>query len=93
MTMSDHFPDATKKVPATPTPTIIKALEMLARDIESQDGVATAALLEAAQRLQEVHDALNNLVQVGCEFYDMDCGENGSVAINIARKALGDDCC
>jgi hypothetical protein len=34
------------------TPTIISALKILARDIQSNDGVANATILEAAQRLE-----------------------------------------
>lgn len=33
-------------------------------------------------------EALEELIDVGCEFYDMDCGENGSVAISAAREAI-----
>lgn len=38
----------------SPTETIIKALRILARDIQSGDGVANAAIAEAADRLEEV---------------------------------------
>lgn len=79
--MSDHFPDATKKVPRTPTPTIIKALTILARDIESQDGVATAALLEAAQRMGELVDYGNGVdSNLGCG-----CGQDG--LCKVCRQA------
>jgi hypothetical protein len=37
----------------TPTNTLADALDILARDIESGDGVANAAIAEAAQRLRE----------------------------------------
>ena len=36
------------------TETIIKAMRLLAQDIESEDGVAAAACLEAADRLEEL---------------------------------------
>lgn len=36
------------------TATLIAALRVLARDIESTDGVANAAIAEAAARLQDV---------------------------------------
>lgn len=39
--------------PRTPTPVLIEAMLILARDIQSGDGVANAAILEAAQRLGE----------------------------------------
>ena len=37
------------------TKTLIAAMEYLSHDIESSDGVANAAIAEAAQRLQELH--------------------------------------
>jgi len=37
----------------TPTETLIQALWQLSTDIESEDGVANAAIAEAAQRLEE----------------------------------------
>jgi hypothetical protein len=37
------------------TETLIEAMRILARDIESGDGVANAAIAEAAERLQELH--------------------------------------
>jgi len=51
--------------PRSDTPTLIEALRILARDIESDDGVANAVIAEAADRLmafQEVVTAL--LVEV-----------------------------
>ena len=39
----------------TTTETLIKALCILAKDIQSEDGVANAAILEAAQRLEELY--------------------------------------
>jgi hypothetical protein len=44
--------------PRTSTPTIIAAMRALARDIESPDGVANAAILEAADRLDKVNHLL-----------------------------------
>jgi cell division protein FtsX len=38
------------------TETLIKALKILARDIQSEDGVANAAIAEAAQRLKEFNN-------------------------------------
>jgi hypothetical protein len=78
-------------VPRSSTQTLIKALQLLARDIQSQDGVATAALLEAADRMEEMQTALRDFIEVGCEQYDMDCGEQGSQAIKAARHALGEE--
>lgn len=41
------------EVTRSSTETLIEALRILARDIESQDGVANAAIAEAAERLDE----------------------------------------
>jgi sirohydrochlorin ferrochelatase len=38
----------------TPTQTLAAALRILAKDIESPDGVANAAIAEAAERLEEL---------------------------------------
>lgn len=40
------------------TKTIINAMRVLARDLQSDDGVANAAILEAADRLEELNEAL-----------------------------------
>jgi ABC-type transporter Mla subunit MlaD len=42
----------------TPTPTLIRALRILARDIHSDDGVANCVIDEAALRLEELDDHL-----------------------------------
>jgi hypothetical protein len=44
----------------TPTDTIISALRILARDIQTDDGVANACLDEAAGRLEELQRANKN---------------------------------
>ncbi len=41
----------------TKTETLIKAMEILSNDIQSPDGIANAAILEASQRLAELHKA------------------------------------
>lgn len=46
----------------TSTETLIKALRILAEDIKSDDGVANAAIAEAADRLEELE---LNLVTIG----------------------------
>jgi CII-binding regulator of phage lambda lysogenization HflD len=40
--------------PRTDTLTLASAMDILARDIQSSDGAANAAIAEAAQRLREV---------------------------------------
>ena len=42
----------------TPTQTLAAALRQLANDIDSPDGVANAAISEAAERLEELHEAI-----------------------------------
>jgi uncharacterized coiled-coil protein SlyX len=42
----------------TPTPNLIRALRILARDIHSDDGVANEVIDEAALRLEELDDNL-----------------------------------
>jgi ABC-type transporter Mla subunit MlaD len=43
------------------TNTLVEALNILARDIQSEDGVANACIAEAAQRLQEQEENINDL--------------------------------
>lgn len=46
--------------PRTSTPTLIAAMRALARDIDSPDGVANAAILEAAERMDEMRSLMIN---------------------------------
>jgi hypothetical protein len=43
---------------STPTETLIKALRVLAVEIQSDDGVSNAAILEAAQRMEEDQEVI-----------------------------------
>ena len=45
------------------TETLIKAMRILAQDIQSEDGVANAAVAEAAQRLEEQQERITQLEQ------------------------------
>ena len=45
----------------TSTETLIKAMRILSSDIQSDDGVANAAIYEAAQRLGEQEDRIKRL--------------------------------
>ena len=45
----------------TKTKTLIKALRILSRDIESDDGVANACVAEAADRLEEIENKIDDL--------------------------------
>ena len=48
----------------TKTETLAKAMDVLAREIQSGDGVANAAIAEAAQRLRELDTDLNSFCRV-----------------------------
>jgi predicted component of type VI protein secretion system len=47
----------------TDTSTLASAMDVLARDIQSDDGVANAAVAEAAQRLRQQHEKIQNLTR------------------------------
>ena len=49
----------------TPTETLVSAMRALANDIQSEDGVANAAIHEAAQRLEEQQDRIKRLEEAG----------------------------
>lgn len=43
---------------------------------------------QTAEMIRELRQALETLISVGMEFYDMECGESGGRAIEEAREAL-----
>ncbi len=45
--------------PRTPNDILISALRILAEEIQSEDGVANACIAEAADRIEELVEALN----------------------------------
>ena len=45
----------------TPIEILVKAIHILANDIQSDDGVANAAIYEAAQRLEEQNQRIKQL--------------------------------
>ena len=47
------------------TETLIKAMRILSSDIQSDDGVANAAIAEAAQRLEEQQERIKRLEAAG----------------------------
>jgi hypothetical protein len=49
----------------TPIETLVAAIRTLANDIESEDGVANAAIAEAAQRLEEQQERIKRLEEAG----------------------------
>ena len=48
----------------TSTPILIKALEILSKDIQSEDGVANATIAEAADRLKLLYNTVNELKEI-----------------------------
>lgn len=46
--------------PRSSTPTLISAMRALARDIDSEEWVAEAAILEAAERMDEMRSLMIN---------------------------------
>jgi hypothetical protein len=48
----------------TDTPTLIAALEILARDIASPDGIANDCIREGAQRIRELDDKLQSAISL-----------------------------
>ena len=55
----------------TPTETLVSAMRALANDIQSEDGVANAAIHEAAQRLKEQQDRIQRLEAAGDAMADL----------------------
>lgn len=74
-------------VPRTPTPTLIAALRILATEIQSPDGVANAAIAEAADRLEELEKGLRDIIRHH-ETVGSLSAYSGTVA--IAKTALGE---
>ncbi len=55
----------------TPIEILVKAIHILANDIQSDDGVANAAIYEAAQRLEEQNQRIKRMEEAlyKIEFY------------------------
>jgi len=47
---------------------LIEAMRILSEGIQSEDGVANAAIAEAGQRLQEQNDYIEKLERIGDDF-------------------------
>ena len=63
----------------TSIPTLINSLHILARDIQSEDGVANAAILEAAQVMQAMYEAL----QERCFYAFAECYDRHGYSVDI----------
>jgi hypothetical protein len=81
----------------TPTQTLAAALRQLANDIESPDGVANAAIAEAAERLEELtaqaevlrrefQDARKTLQTIAGCTWDSGAEEIADVALDEAKR-------
>lgn len=55
----------------TATPTLASAMRILARQIQSPDGVANAAIDEAAERLDELHIIHGEMLSTMTRVYQM----------------------
>ena len=56
--MPDHNSDHNPAIPHTRTLILVSAMRLLAQEIQSEDGVANAAIAEAADRLEELEAEL-----------------------------------
>lgn len=71
-------------------------MRILARDIDSQDGAANAAIAEAADRLEAFQNALRQIRELGFMYIDgHSCTMNfdgcSHPCATAARNVLGDD--
>lgn len=64
--------------------TLIEAMRILSEGIQSEEGVANAAIAEAGRRLQEQNDYINELENAGGALSD----HSGYLARVSARKTL-----
>ena len=59
-----------------------------ASKLERQRNKAIDECIALRQMVRELRDALENIVSVGCEFYDMDMGDNGADAVEQSNTAI-----
>ena len=78
------------------TATIAKAMRILAGDIQSDDGVANAACLEAAERLEELAEheredvkRMRTALRVICTWAQFDGALKPSAVYKLCSGALG----
>jgi hypothetical protein len=87
-----------KPMKRTSTDTLITALRVLARDVQSEDGVANSCLREAADRMEELNqvvDQATNVVKAASrgdqEFIDcLRRREESTTKLRLSIVALGD---
>ena len=71
-----------KNIPQSSTETLISALRILARDIQSGDGAANAAIAEAADRLEN----LNVMVKLSIGQRWIDAGELYKYRVDLNKE-------
>lgn len=82
----------------TSTETLITALRVLARDVQSEDGVANSCLREAADRMEELNQVVDQATKVvkaasrgDQEFIDcLRRREESTTKLRLSIVALGD---
>ncbi len=85
------------QAPRTPTSTLVRALELIARNKHSESWTVEAVMLEAAQRLKELHKALENSHSLNVNWSSLaepDMLEHLSEYRRVLRESkevLGDD--
>ena len=77
-------------IPRSSTETLITALRVLARDIQSDDGVANAAIAEAADRMEEMQRQLERVPAEEAELTsgDLFWSDEGEEGYTDAFEAL-----
>lgn len=76
----------------TDTQTLIDALRILVRDVESDDGVANACIAEAAERIEQMRRAINNLIgyAITSRSHSREWLLDMASYINLAAEAIDD---
>lgn len=69
--------------------TLVAAMRILANDIQSEDGVANAAISEAADRIEQLEASIKQIHKdYGCEVRDP-CGTIWDYCERVRQKAIG----
>ncbi len=76
------------------TETIIAALRILSVEIKSGDGIANAAIAEAAERMKELREAMIKICDESFDGFNagcLHCAEINEIVSNFATKGGNDD--
>ncbi len=69
--------------------TLVSSMRILANDIQSDDGVANAAIREAADRIEQLEASIKQIhKEYGCEIRDP-CGTIWEYCERVRQKAIG----